>query len=132
MRCANNQLAIYRNYTEVELLCALEEAKKRTRDKSAIYARAAEWVKVLQPENWTDEQRKVDERQSECRRIYEPLRMVDIESATNNSTEPGPVTAKHTTPRPALKKRARPEAAQTALNTHKSSHWDKEDDYELF
>ena len=132
VRCANNQLAIYRNYTEVELLFALEEAKKRTRDKSAIHARAAEWVKVLNPENWTDDQRKEDDRQRECRRIYEPLRMGDIESATNNSTESAPVTEKHATPRSALKKQARSEAAQTTLNTHKSSHWDKEDDYELF
>ncbi len=133
VRCANKQLAKYRSYTEVELRHVLDEAKHRTQKKSLPPGRVLEWMKVLDPNNWDDRLRQEDNRQSECRLIYESLGMTAVEASPPDSTEASQSKTKSRTPRPALKKQAPSEApAPTPSKTREGSRWNQEDDYELF
>lgn len=131
LRCANNHLAKYRSYTEVELQYALEEAKNRTRKKSLAPGRIAEWLKVLDPENWDDRLKKEDDRQSECRLLYESLGMGGIEPNTSGSAKPTSEKTKPAKPRPVLKKLVSEAPASNQNETQRSSSWSQEDDYEL-
>jgi putative transposase len=132
VRCGNNQLAKYRNYTEIELRYALEEARNRHKKKNLSPARIAEWLQVLDPRNWDDRLKKEDARQAENRLLYESLGMTSVEPMPPEPPAPDPKQAKVAPPRPSLKKQSPSEALPSNPNkTHKDSRWNQEDEYEL-
>ena len=134
LRCVNNQLASFRSYTEVELRYALEEAKRRIQKKSLAPGRVVEWLKVLEPKNWDDRMKTEDDRQSECRRLYESLEMASVDPTDHDPTQATSGKTKSANPRPPLKKKAQADGqtpTPTPSKTSESSHWNQENDYEL-
>jgi putative transposase len=129
VRCANNQLAKYRSYTEVELRYALEEARKQKRltKKDLSEARIFEWLLVLDPTNWDNRLKKDGQRLTETRLLYDGLHMTSVEPPVADLA-----TTRAAPPRPTLK--TAPAEAETTplLPKHKSSTWSQKDDYELF
>lgn len=130
LRCANNQLAKYRGYTEVELRYAMEEARSRTQQKKLTPGQVLEWMKVLDPMNWDERMRAENDRQSEGRRLYESLGMTAIEPTPHDSPVATQGNAKSGSGRPAVKKKAQTDAP-TPTKTSRSSRWNQEKDYEL-
>ena len=132
LRCANNQLARFRSYTEVELRYALEEAKKRMKKTKITPTQAIEWLKVFEAKNWDDRMRQMDDRQSECRRLYDPLGMTAVESTPQDSIQAAQGETKPHTPRLSIKKQTTTEVpGSTNKKIHRSSHWNQENDYVL-
>jgi putative transposase len=134
VRCANNQLAKYRSYTEVELRYALEEARKQKKvtKKDVSEGRILEWLLVLDPTNWDNRLKKDGQRLAETRLLYDGLHMTSVEPPVMDLATTHLAAARAAPPRPLLKTVPVEAETTTRPSKHKSSSWNQEDDYELF
>lgn len=133
VKCANNQLARYRSYTEVELRYALEEARraKKVTKKDVSEARILEWLLVLDPTNWDNRLKEDGQKLAETRLLYDGLQMTSVEPPALDSMATQQTAVRASPPRPALKSESTKPESKTPSTRQKSTRWNQEEDYEL-
>lgn len=134
VKCANNQLAKYRSYTEVELRYALDEAtkNKKVTKKDTSQARILEWLLVLDPTNWDNRLKEDGQKLAETRLLYDGLQMTSVEPPAPGSLATQQATARASPPRTALKTEPTEPEFPSPSTHRKSSRWNLEADFELF
>ena len=91
-QCASDLVGLLRDYTEIELRYALQEILERHKHdlqkKDLSPQRIAEWMRVLEAENFDP---RLRERQAEARLVYDRLGMSSVAGGCLQMPSPAPV-----------------------------------------